>query len=201
MRIFPLYPPGGSLPETAVLSLDVLYSNGDLPARLNTGDVKMPLSTSPALADFVNLTPPTRPAPAPADGDTLWAMLAHLHLNYLPLADAQTLKALLSAYLPQQVDALYATANKRRIEAILSLTSQETDYLWKGRPIRSSDLSVTLDGAGFGNTGDMCLFGMVLARFLHEYSPINSFMRVTVTDFLNKSTFQWLKHQSNPSLL
>jgi type VI secretion system protein ImpG len=128
-------------------------------------------------------------------------MLAHLHLNYLPLADAQTLKALLLTYLPQKVDALYANANKRRIESIAALVSQERDFLWKGRPIRGYDLSVTLDGTGFSNTGDMCLFGMVLARFLHEYSPINSFMRVTVTDSLNQKAFQWLKHQRNPSRL
>jgi type VI secretion system protein ImpG len=201
MRLFPMHPADGTMPEPAVLSLDVLYSNGDLPARLNAGDVRMPLSTSPALADFANLTPPTRPAQAPADGDTLWAMLAHLHVNYLPLADAQTLKALLTTYLPPKVDALYANANKRRIEAIVSVVSEETDFLWKGRPIRGSDLCVVLDEAGFSNPGDMHLFGMVVARFLHEYSPINSFMRVRVTDSLNQRTFQWLKHQRNPSRL
>jgi type VI secretion system protein ImpG len=199
MRLFPMHSPDGPLPETAVLSLKVLYSNGDLPSRLNVGEVKRPLSTSPALADFVNLTPPTRPAQAPAEGDTLWAMLAHLHLNYLPLADARTLKALLTTYLPPKTDALHANVNKRRIEAIVSVVSKETDFLWKGRPVRGSDLTITLDEAGFGNQGDLCLFGLVLARFLHEYSPINSFMRVTVTDTLNQKAFQWLKHQPAPS--
>ena len=126
-------------------------------------------------------------------------MLAHLHLNYLPLADAPTLKALLSTYLPRKVDALYANANRRRIEAIASVTAEETDFLWKGRPIRGSYLTVSLDGAGFSNRGDMCLFGMVMAKFLHEYSPINSFMRVTVTDVFNQKAFQWLKHQRSPS--
>ncbi|MDR3176380.1 MAG: type VI secretion system baseplate subunit TssF [Desulfovibrio sp.] len=201
MQLFPLYPPDAPMPETSVFSLEALYSNGELPSRLNIGDVRMPLSTSPALAEFANLTPPTRPALALADGDTLWAMLAHLHLNYLPLADAPTLKALLSTYLPPKADALYANANKRRIEAILAVVSEETDFLWKGRPIRGSDLAISLDGSGFSNPGDMCLFGMVVARFLHEYSPINSFMRVTVTDSLNQKAFQWLKHQPYPSRL
>jgi len=201
MRLLPISPLDGSMPETAVLSLNVLYSNGDLPSRLNVGDVKMPLSTSPALAEFANLTPPTKPAPAPADGDTLWAMLAHLHLNYLPLADAPTLKALLSTYLPHKVDALHVSANERRIEAIISVHAQMTDFLWKGRPMRGSDVTISLDGAGFSNPGDMCLFGMVMARFLHEYSSINSFMRVSVADSLNQSIFQWLKHQPAPSRL
>lgn len=201
MHLFPMYSPDGGLPESEILSLDVLYSNGDLPANLNIGDVKMPLSTSPALADFTNLTPPTRPAPSPGDGNTLWAMLAHLHLNYLPLADATTLQALLTTYLPQKVDALYVNANKRRIESILAVKSEGTDFLWKGRPIRGVDVTVTLDGTGFSNTGDMCLFGMVVAKFLHGYSPINSFMRVSVTDSLNQRAFQWMKHQQNPSRL
>ena len=201
MRLFPLYPPSGPMPETAVLSLKVLYSNGDLPSGLSSGDVTMPLSTSPALASFVNLTPPTRPVPAPADGNTLWAMLAHLHLNYLPLADGQTLKALLSTYLPTRADALYANANKRRIESILSLAVEERDFLWKGRPVRGAALTVSLDESGFSNTGDMCLFGLVLAKFLHDYSTINSFMNVTVVDALNQKVFQWLKHQQAPSRL
>jgi type VI secretion system protein ImpG len=128
-------------------------------------------------------------------------MLAHLHLNYLPLADAHTLKALLSTYLPQKVDAQHLSANKRRIEAIVSVKAQMTDYLWKGRPIRGSDLTISLDRTGFSNPGDMCLFGMVMAKFLHEYSSINSFMRVSVTDSLNQSFFQWLKHQPTPSHL
>lgn len=199
MRLFPMYPPDAPLPEASTLSLEVLYSNGNLPSRLNIGDIRMPLSTSPALAQFSNLTPPTRPAQAPANGDTLWTMLAHLHLNYLPLADAPTLKAMLATYLPAQADAMYANANKRRIEAIVSVTVEDTDFLWKGRPLRGSDLIITLDKAGFSNHGDMCLFGMVLAKFLHEYSPINSFMRVTVTDSLNQKVFQWLKHLPGPS--
>lgn len=201
MRLFLMHPPNAPMPEATVLSLDVLYSNGDLPAHLNIGDIRMPLSTSPALATFANLTPPTKPAPAPADGDTLWAMLAHLHLNYLPLADARTLKALLLTYLPPRIDALYANANKRRIEAICEVTSKETDFLWKGRPIRGADVTVVLDGSGFSNQGDLCLFGMIVARFLHEYAPINSFMRVTVTDSLHQKAFQWLKHLPAPSRL
>ena len=199
MRLWPMYPPDGPPPETTVLSLEALYSNGDLPARLNVGEVKMPLSTSPALADFINLTPPTRPAPAPADGDTLWAMLAHLHLNYLPLAEARTLRALLTTYLPPKVDAREANVNKRRIEAVLAVESKETDFLWKGRPLRGYDLTLTLDESGFSNQGDLALFGLILARFLHEYSPINSFMRVTVTNTLNQKALQWLKHQTAPS--
>ena len=201
MRLFPLYPPTGPLPEPTVLSLNVLYSNGDLAASLGSGEVNLPLSTSPALATFVNLTPPTRPVPASADGDTLWAMLAHLHLNYLPLANATTLKALLTTYLPTKVDAFYANANKRRIESIASLVSEERDFLWKGRPVRGTDITVALDESGFSNRGDMCLFGLVLAKFLHKYSTINSFMRVTVTDTFNQKIFQWQKHQPSPTRL
>jgi type VI secretion system protein ImpG len=194
------YPLGAPVPDPDILSLHVLYSNGDMPARLNAGDVRLPLSSSPALADFANLTPPTRPAPAPAEGRELWAMLAHLHLNYLPLADAETLRALLSVYLPDKADALTFGANAKRIASIVSLEARAMDYIWKGRPVRGTDLLLTLDESGFSNTGDMHLFAMVLASFLHEYSPINSFVRVTATDTLNKNRFQWLKHMQDLSL-
>jgi type VI secretion system protein ImpG len=194
------YPQGGPMPEPDVLSLNVLYSNGEMPARLNVGGVRLPLSSSPALADFTNLTPPTRPAPAPAEGNVLWSMLAHLHLNYLPLADAKTLRALLSVYLPEKADSLNYGANQKRVASIVSLEARAMDYLWKGRPVRGTDLSLTLDESGFSNTGDMYLFAMVLASFLHEYSAINSFVRVTAADTLNKNRFQWLKHMQDLSL-
>jgi type VI secretion system protein ImpG len=199
MRLSLVYPPGGSVPEPEMLSLDVLYSNGELPERLNSGDLREPLSTSPALAEFTNLIPPTKPAPAPAEGGVLWSLLAHLQLNYLPLADAGTLRALLSSYLPGKTDALYSGANAKRIASILSMNVKQTDYLWKGRPMRGSDILITLDESGFSNLGDMHLFGMVLASFLREYSAINSFVRVTVADSLNKYRFQWLKHHQEHS--
>jgi type VI secretion system protein ImpG len=194
MELILSYPKDGPLPEPDILSLNALYSNGNLPARLKIGDVRLPLSSSPALADFSNLTPPTPPAPAPAEGNALWAMLAHLHLNYLPLADATTLRALLLVYLPKKTDALLFGANKKRIDSILSLDAREADYLWKGRPVRGTDLTLTLDESGFSNTGDLHLFAMIVASFLHEYSAINSFVSVTATDSLNKNRFRWLKH-------
>ncbi|MDR1241853.1 MAG: type VI secretion system baseplate subunit TssF [Deltaproteobacteria bacterium] len=194
MELYLSYPQGGPMPEPETLSLEVLYSNGDLPARLKSGDVRLPLSSSPALAEFENLLPPTGLTPAPAEGDMTWAMLAHLHLNYLPLTDVKTLRAMLLAYLPEKTDALYFMANKKRIESIVSLTATDMDYLWKGRPVRGTDLALTLDESCFVNTGGMYLFAMVVAVFLHEYSPINSFVRVTATDTLNRNRFQWLKH-------
>jgi type VI secretion system protein ImpG len=197
MELHLSYPQDGSMPEAETLSLDVLYSNGLLPARLHTGDVRLPLSSSPALADFSNLTPPTSPVPPPAEGNVLWAMLAHLYLNYLPLADAKTLRSLLLVYLPEKTDSPLPGANKKRIDSIVSLEAKAMDYLWKGRPVRGTDILLTLDESGFSNTGDMHLFAMVLASFMHEYSAINSFVRVTVTDALNKHSFQWLKHMSD----
>ncbi|MDR1686150.1 MAG: type VI secretion system baseplate subunit TssF [Desulfovibrio sp.] len=195
MRLALVPPHGSPVPAPEMFSMRVLYSNGELPGRLNIGDIREALSTSPGLAGFTNLIPPTKPAPAPAEGNVLWSLLAHLQLNYLPLADAQTARALLSAYLPGKTDTLYSGANAKRIDSILSLDVQQTDYLWKGRPVRGSDILITLDEAGFSNIGDMHLFGTVLAAFLHEYSPINSFVRVTAVDSHNKYKFQWLKHR------
>lgn len=190
------YPPGSEVPETEILSLKALYSNGALPERLKIGDVCVATASSPSLAEFANLSPPSAPVPAPAGGDTIWPMLAHLHLNYLPLAGAETLRALLSAYLPQKADALSAIgANKKRIESIVRVEAAEVDRLWKGRPVRGTDVTVTLDESGFGSAGGMYFFSMVLACFLQEYAAINSFVRVRVTDTLNRNSFQWQERQ------
>lgn len=201
MRLFPMYSPKGGVPNPETLSLEVLYTNGNLPSKLNSGEITLPLSTSPALATFTNLTPPTASTPPPIDGETFWALLAHLHLNYLPLADTQTLKALLLTYLPAQNDSMQVNANKRRIDAIEELLVTETDFVWKGRPVKGSNITITLDQSGFSNIGDMSLFGMVLAKFIHQYCAINSFINVTVRDTFNQTAFQWNNHQTKPSLL
>ena len=176
-----IYPPGSGAPDTEVLSLQALYSNGALPERLKIGDVCKGTSSSPALADFFNITAPTSPVPAPARGDKLWSMLTHLHLNYLPMANAETLRALLLAYLPEKTDALSGVgANKKRIASIMDVRSEPVDRLWRGRPVRGCDVSVVLDESGFSSAGDMYFFSMVLQHFLRDYAAINSFVRVSV---------------------
>jgi type VI secretion system protein ImpG len=198
MRLL-VHPHDGHQLETMRLSLDVLYSNGDLPSRLEGGAVNNP-GFSTTLAKCSNLAAPTKPVQAPADRGTLWPMLAHLYLNYLPLADAQSLKKLLSIYLPQGVDARDARAHKQRIEAIVSLESRPKDFLLKGRPIRGYELTLILDANEYSkDPGNMCLFGMVVARFLHECSPVNSLMEVCVLDSLNNEIFRWIKDKLAPT--
>ncbi len=198
LNIFPIYGKNILNKEYKVLSLDVLYTNGYLPTQLHTDHITVPQSTSPALATFTNIIPPTPPTPAPAEGNLLWTMLSHLHLNYVPLTNAESLKALLLTYVPRHSSSGTNTnsvdANKKRINAILSVTSTPTDSLYRGRPVRGINITITLDAKGFSNTGDMYLFGMIVAKFLHEYSAINSFMCVTVQDSSYERTFQWTKH-------
>lgn len=201
IRISPLFPPKNGVPNEEVLSLDVLYSNGNLPQALNVGDVNVPLSTSPALANFSNITVPTSSVQVPIEGDTYWSFLAHLHLNYLPLANADTLKAILLTYLPPQSSATLVSANKYRIDAILELNVADVDFVWKGFPVKGSEITVILNNDGFTNIGELGIFGMVITKFIHYYSPINSFVSVTVKDTLNQMALKWNNHEQKPFLL
>ncbi len=201
MQLEVLYPFRKNMPETSTLSLEVLYSNGNLANALNVGDVTVPLSTTSVLTDFTNITPPTKAMQAPSAGHIYWAMLAHLHLNFLPVINAQTLKAILLTYMPTKYDAIYINAIKQHINAIISVTSAQVDVLWRGIPQHGTDLTVTLGAEGFSNIGSMYLFGAVIARFLHECSPVNSFLRVIISDSLNKRSFKWEKHRPVPYLL
>ena len=42
---------------------------------------------------------------------------------------------------------------------------------------------------------------MVLQHFLRDYAAINSFVRVSVRDVLNRHVFQWKEHQGRYFLL
>ncbi len=174
------------------LSIKTLCTNGRLPQSLKAGDIRVPTDSSPALAEFQNIAPPTAPAAPPLGQNLLWRLLSHLFLNYLSVANAENLRAMLKLYIFSNTkDKAQAVANSKRVEAICDLKVKNCrrfvgQYLHQGRQI-----DLTLDPQGFSGPGDMYLFGSVLDSFLAAYAGLNTFTRLTVSDTLKKESFSW----------
>ncbi len=196
------YPGSGDMPRQETLSVDILCTNASLPETLRAGDVRMPTETSPELADFTSIRPPTAPVQPPLGRNMLWRLLSHMYLNYLSVATPENLRSMLKLYIfPETRDRMAVLANTRRADAITGLQVRATERFVRGKIARGQDISLTLDRQGFAGEGDMYLFGSVLDVFLGNYAAINAFTRLTAEDNLRKERFTWPERLGDRPLL
>lgn len=196
------YPGSGEMPKQETLSIDILCTNASLPETLRAGDVRMPTETSPELAEFTSIRPPTAPVQPPLGNNMLWRLLSHMFLNYLSVASPENLRSMLKLYIFTETrDRVAVLANTRRVDAIVGLTVRATERFVRGRVARGQDIQLTLDRQGFAGEGDMFLFGSVLDVFLGNYAAINSFTRLTAEDMLRKERFVWPERLGDRPLL
>jgi len=186
------YPKGAGDPQTETLSLSIRCTNATLPENLQIGDISKPTETSPVLADFSNLRPPTATRQPPIGKESLWRLLSHLYLNYLPMADTENLKALVKLYIfPETKDRAGVLAGIKRAEAVNDLKVVTTNRLVGGIMMRGQLIEMRLDPTGFASMGDMYLFGSVLDCFLAGYAAVNCFTRLGVEDVFKKERYEW----------
>ena len=82
----------------SALSVRLTCTNGSLPESLKLGDISQPTSSSPDRMQFRNIRT-VSPALNPPTGEALlWRMVSHVSLNFLSVANAENLQALLSLY-------------------------------------------------------------------------------------------------------
>jgi type VI secretion system protein ImpG len=196
------YPPGAGPPVPETLSIQLQCTNGSLSESLRTGDISQPTSSSPEFADFRNIKPPTTSVLPPVGTHLLWRLLSHLSLNYLSLARAENLKALLELYIfPESRDKTAALANRKRISGIEKVEAKPSDRLVSGVLMRGQEISLHLRQDQFASQGDMFLFGSVLDQFLGGYASINTFTQLTVKEVLKGDLYQWPAKLGNHPLI
>ena len=186
------YPPEGPPPEPETLSLTLTYTNGTLPERLQLGDISQQTSTSPGLLEFRNIIPPTSPVEPLLGENTLWKLLSHLSLNFLSVANADTLRELLRLYIfPEGGNRSRAAANLKRIESIQDLRLLPADRIVNGAVMRGQRIELILRQDHFASTGDLLLFGAMMDSFFGVYSSMNTFIQFTVKESITGETYIW----------
>mgnify|MGYP005997899107 FL=1 len=178
-----------------VLTANIRCSNGPLTQYLKPGDVYVHTPDVPDLVSFSNLSAVSEYIPPQTDGRILWNLLAHLTVNYLPITDLANLKVLLNLYNPtNQADAKEQAANKKRIESVKSLSIDNTERLLRGYLVRGQRIDIEIDGSGFASNGDVYLFGELLFKVFSQFSDINSYVELVIT---NENTGEQLTWQPN----
>lgn len=172
------------------LSIMATMSNGFLPSKyLEANSIKEPVDF-PSGLEVSNLTTPSDLMPCPDRQNFLWSLISHLTISYSTLADADTLKNILSLYNWSQD---YNNPDKKKIQAISKIHPPKTKNIFRNRGlIRGIEFKIEIDGEQFEHgEGDIHLFGLVLSRFLSQYVTINSFVILTIIEIGTNKRYTW----------
>ncbi|EAT13261.1 type VI secretion system baseplate subunit TssF [Bermanella marisrubri] len=190
------FPEGKELPTREVITANIRCSNGPLPQRLKVGDINVNTPDVADLVSFANISSVTEYIPPQTDGRVLWNLLAHLTVNYLPLADLNNLKVLLNLYNPtNQADAKEKAANAKRIESLTQLVVEPADRLLRGQLVRGRKVLVTMDGTGFSSQGDLFVFGELLNNLYTQFTDLNSFIELCIVNENTGEEMTWQPSQ------
>lgn len=174
-------PGGGAAPIAAVVSVDLLCTNRDLPLRLRPGEICRPTSDIPSTLQIQDLGAISAPAPAPIGGDGLWRFFAHLLIGLDAFKDGEALRILLQLY---HFPARYNQAARQKLEALLesiASVSAQPDKKVVGRPptvLCGSRVSLGVHETRFAHPGELWLFASALDHFLSDSATINTFTQL-----------------------
>ncbi|NRA25327.1 MAG: type VI secretion system baseplate subunit TssF [Oleispira sp.] len=186
------FPTGYELPMREVLTAKLRCSNGAITQQLKLGDVNVNTPDVPDLVSFSNVSAISEYIAPITDGSILWKLLAHLTVNYLPIADLDNLKTLLNLYNPtEKSDAKDHAANKKRINSLKEMTNTPCQRLHRGYLIRGQRIELAVDSTGFTSTGDLYLFGELIYSVLKQFADINSFVELNINNLNNGEQLTW----------
>jgi len=196
------YPPEYEIPEQETLTVALTCCNGALPAQLRPGDINKPTSTTSALMEFKNITPPTDCLQMPTGSALLWRFLSHLALNYLSFAEAENMKALLKLYIfSGSTDHKEEMANQRRVDSIQELNVSASDRLVYGQLMRGQTLNLSMRSDHFASLGDFYLFGSVLDHLMSSFASINCFTAMNIRESNSGEEYQWPERLGDKPLI
>ncbi len=171
---------------------DIVCYQPKLPLFLRLGDVSRATDSSPAMAEFKNITRVTPPVSSITDTTLLWQLFSYMQSNFLPLANAEALQGFLRIYIPpNNPDASLARLNHNRIDAIVDFEAKQEELLYKARPIRGLALNLKINGNAFSSQGEIYLLGSILDVVLAKFSTINSYTRLVMLDTHSGDEFKW----------
>jgi len=172
------------------LSLEATLSNGFLPsAYLEAGVINQPLNF-PAGIEASNLTVPSEVLECYDEQNYLWSLISHLSMSYNTLANTDNLKKILRLY---NWTKAHNHPNRKKIDGIKKVAPPTIKSLVRNQGlIRGIEFNIDIDPEEFENgEGDIHLLGMVLNRFLSQYTTLNSFVFLTISEIGSERRYTW----------
>jgi type VI secretion system protein ImpG len=172
-------------PADAVLSVDALCTNRDLPAELPWGGGEPRLRLSQGISAVTALTCLTAPTPtlrAKLREHRPWRLISHLSLGHLSIVGgegaADSLREVLRLY-----DLRDTPESRATIDSLLSVQSRQAvarvPGARQGSFCRGLDVTLAFEARAWESAG-LFLVAAVLERFLALHATVNSFVRTSV---------------------
>lgn len=171
------------------LSIELRCTNGNLPREaLQEGMVRHLKSDVPSITEPRNLTQPTLIQYPPSQRETnfFWKLISHWSFNYRSVANRDALVGLLTLY-----DWTESGANRRRLQGIRDVRWGPKEQIQHGAVLRGTEVTIEVEEGHFADEGDLCLFGLVMSRFLSMYATINSFVHLIVVTNPSEKRYEW----------
>jgi type VI secretion system protein ImpG len=195
---------GGAADLEAVVSVDLLCTNRDLPLRLRTGDISKPTSDIPSTLQFRDIGPIAAPAPAPVGGDGLWRLFSHQLVGLHHFKDRDALRILLQLF---DFRARVNQSARQKLEALIDALADvkaSPDTCLVGRPpavTRGTRIDLQVHEDRFAYLGELVLLGSALDHFLAESAEINTFTRLAIRGIDHDFTMSWPARLGTQGLL
>lgn len=181
------------------LSVEVRCTNGTLPREaLTEGMITRLPSDVPDVVDPQNLTQPTlrRTPPHQDEADFFWKLISHWSFNYQSVASREALLGLLRLY-----DWRDDKPNQRRLNGLRDVEWTPKDKVEDGAVIRGGEVTIEVEEGHFADEGDLCLFGLIMSRFLSSYATLNSFVHLQIITNPSEQQYEWTPSRgSRPTL-
>jgi type VI secretion system protein ImpG len=178
--------------QAETISGKVTCSNRHLPARLGVGDICVETSTIPEYLDCKNISAVT-PSYSPATKiNWIWRLISLSALNIHKVLDLASLKSLITHMDVRGLfDKQQQAATRLKVEGLESLSIIPVMRLFKGMPVRGSDVRLTVSSDKFSGMGDVFLFGEILNEFFSLSAPVNSFQRLSIKTVPEGEVIHW----------
>ncbi len=177
------------------LTLGVRCTNGTLPREeIKEGMINRLPPDVPAVAQPRNLTRPTllHSPPHQEEADFFWKLISHWSFNYQSVATTEAIVGLLELY-----DWRDDEPNRRRLAGLRDVRWEPKDILEDGAVLRGVEVTLEVEEGHFADEGDLCLFGLVLSRFLSSYATLNSFVHLTIITNPSEQRYEWTPHRGD----
>jgi type VI secretion system protein ImpG len=192
-----------TLPAADTLSVRIMCTNRDLPAKLPFGGERSDFALEGAapLARIRCLTKPREALRPPLRSGAQWRLISHLSLNYLSIADnAHALQEILglydfsgSAVVQQQIGGIIGLRSRRIVARPGSLP-------WNGF-CRGIEVTMEFDEEQYVGSG-LFVFASVLERFFGLYTSLNSFVQtIAMTKQRGEPLHRWPPRAGSQILL
>ncbi|HEY1696539.1 MAG TPA: type VI secretion system baseplate subunit TssF [Polyangiaceae bacterium] len=192
----------GRILDAETISIELLATNRAVAGAVRPGDVSVHTASSPAFANFSNISAMTPHVPPPLGKDLQWRAIAHSAIGLRSLTEVPVLRAVVDVYnLHAMVDQQAARANELRVNAIKDVRLRGVERLYRGAAIRGVGVDVDFDEDGFGGEGDMLVFAGILERIFAEHVSINSFAECTFRTLRSKIEMKWPPRSGNTTIL